>query len=304
VAVLPSPFDKVTNLCSNDMDCANVGIDLNVGKMLRDLSGWQQIHDADIMYPMHACAAVSLQSTSCGVCVPCKVDSDCQSINVDQFAAQALGPLGDIAAAFLLDQIFGPGDHEIHMYCQNVAGDYGVCAPCPGLLNDCSTDSTPGSNGNMCHDECTAGDPLGAQCGACAVSVCTIDPFCCTGQWDRTCVEEVGSYCDKACEACGQSDMGGHDKCQTGGALEDTCSPCVAAICQAQPSCCMSSWDQSCIDLVPQYCEKAYLCQGQCNDPAQCTGTDGCLADYTCGPCVANYDCFPKMCDTNSGQCQ
>jgi hypothetical protein len=56
--------------------------------------------------------------------------------------------------------------------------------------------------------------------------------------------------------------------------------------------------------LVPAYCEKAYLCQGQCNDPAQCSGGQGCLADYTCGPCVADYDCFPKQCDTNSGMCQ
>ncbi|MFT3770737.1 MAG: hypothetical protein QM820_35385 [Minicystis sp.] len=305
VAVLPSPFDKVTNLCSNDMDCANVGIDLNVGKILRDLTGFEQIHDAEIMYPMHACASVQItDDKSCGVCVPCKVDSDCQNLDIDQFAGQAFGPLGAIASAFLLDQIFGDNDHQIHMYCETVAGDYGACVPCPGLLNDCSVGTPPDNNGNPCHDECQTGGPLGLQCGTCAIAVCEHDPYCCTGQWDRTCTEEVGSYCDKACEQCGQSDMGGHNKCQTGGALKETCSPCVEAICQASPDCCMSSWDQNCIDQVPQYCEKAYLCQGQCNDPAQCSNGDGCLADYTCGPCVADYDCFPKTCDTQSGKCQ
>jgi len=303
--VLPAPFDKVTNLCSNDMDCANVGIDLNVGKILRDLSGWDQINDADVMYPMHACASVSItDDKSCGVCVPCKVDSDCQNLNIDQIAGEAFGPLGAVASAFLLDQIFGPNDHMIHMYCETVAGDYGVCAPCPGLLNDCSVGKDPGNTGSQCHDECATGDPLGAQCGACAIAVCEIDPFCCATQWDRTCTEEVGSYCTKACEHCADSDMGGHDKCQAGGPLKETCSPCVWAICQASPGCCTSSWDQGCIDQVPEYCEPGYLCQGQCNDPAQCAGGEGCLADYTCGPCVADYDCFPKTCDTSSGTCQ
>lgn len=304
VVVLPSPFDKVTNLCSNDMDCANVGIDLNVGKILRDLTGFEQIHDADIMYPMHACASVSIVGKSCGVCVPCKVDSDCQSLNIDQFAGDAFGPLGSIASAFLLDQIFGDNDHQIHMYCETVAGDYGVCAPCPGLLNDCSVGEPPGNNGNPCHDECSEGGPLGLQCGTCATSVCSVDPYCCAVEWDRTCADEVGSYCTKACEQCSQSDMGGHDKCQTGGPLAETCSPCVKAICQADASCCTSSWTQSCIDKVPQYCAEGYLCSGQCNDPAQCQGGQGCLADYTCGPCVADYDCFPKSCDTQTGMCQ
>ena len=37
--MLPAPFDKVTNLCSTDIDCASVGIDLNVGAILRDITG-------------------------------------------------------------------------------------------------------------------------------------------------------------------------------------------------------------------------------------------------------------------------
>ena len=37
--VLPSPYDQVTNLCSNDGDCNGIGVEINVGKMLRDLTG-------------------------------------------------------------------------------------------------------------------------------------------------------------------------------------------------------------------------------------------------------------------------
>lgn len=139
--VLPSPWDQVTNLCSHDADCAGVGITLDVGKLLRDLTGISQIKDANLDYEMKVCAAVSVgvgaQNLSCGVCVPCRVDTDCAPINVDGIAGEAFGPIGSVAAALLLDQVFGPSDHEVHMYCQEVAGGYGVCAPCPGIVYAC-----------------------------------------------------------------------------------------------------------------------------------------------------------------------
>jgi hypothetical protein len=139
--VLPSPWNEVTNLCSHDADCAGVGISLNVGKLLRDLTGFDQIKDADIAYGMNVCASVSVgsgtNSVSCGVCVPCRVDSDCQDIDIGGVAAEAFGPLGSIAAAILLDEVFGQNDHKVHMYCEPVAGGYGVCAPCPGVVYAC-----------------------------------------------------------------------------------------------------------------------------------------------------------------------
>ncbi|MFT3772092.1 MAG: hypothetical protein QM820_42340 [Minicystis sp.] len=104
---LPSPFDKVTNTCSDDGDCAGVGITYNVGKLLRDLTGYDEINDANISYGMHACAAVFISDNiSCGVCVPCRVDSDCTPIDIDQVAGDAFGTLGSIGAAILLDKIF------------------------------------------------------------------------------------------------------------------------------------------------------------------------------------------------------
>ncbi len=140
-AVLPTPFNQVTNTCSTDQDCSGVGVQYNVGKLLRDLSGISQIKDADVFYGMNVCAAVTVgtgdQSLSCGVCVPCRTDSDCGTINVDQVASQALGPLGGFAATLVLDEIFGTRDHQIHMYCQDVAAGYGACVPCPSLFDTC-----------------------------------------------------------------------------------------------------------------------------------------------------------------------
>ena len=141
VAVLPAPFDRVTNLCSSDSDCAGIGAQINVGKLLRDVTGIHGIHDANIDYPMAACGALTVgtgdTSLSCGVCVPCRVDSDCQNINVDQVASQAFGPLGRIASGLLLTEVFGSQNHNIHMYCSAVAGDYGACVPCPSILSAC-----------------------------------------------------------------------------------------------------------------------------------------------------------------------
>jgi len=139
--VLPSPWDEITNLCSHDDDCAGVGITLDIGKLLRDLTGIEQIKDADITYGMNVCAAVTVgvgsNSVSCGVCVPCREDTDCQPIDVDQVAGEAFGPIGSVAAAILLDEVFGQNDHEVHFYCEPVAGGYGVCAPCPGVIYAC-----------------------------------------------------------------------------------------------------------------------------------------------------------------------
>jgi hypothetical protein len=118
-----------------------VGVTLDVGAILRDITGISQINDADITYPMSVCAAVSVGSgsseVSCGLCVPCRVDTDCVPIDVDTIAGEAFGPIGAVATALLLDEIFGPNDHEVHMYCQQVAGGYGVCAPCPGIVYAC-----------------------------------------------------------------------------------------------------------------------------------------------------------------------
>lgn len=52
------------------------------------------------------------------------------------------------------------------------------------------------------HDECTAGTKLSKTCSMCAGEVCATgnDPYCCSTQWDATCVKEVNTYCSlKTC---------------------------------------------------------------------------------------------------------
>ena len=78
VVVLPAPYDKYTNTCSSDTDCAGVSIQYNVGKLLREQTGIDSIKDANVEYGMNVCADVKIsEKISCGICVPCAVDADC-----------------------------------------------------------------------------------------------------------------------------------------------------------------------------------------------------------------------------------
>ena len=298
VAVLPDPFDQVTNLCSDDGDCNGIGVQFNVGKLLRDITGLDAIDDANINYPMNECAnatvSVGASSISCGICVPCKEDDDCEDIDVDEVAADAFGPLGAIASAILLDQLFGQNDHTIHMFCQPVAGDYGACLPCPSLLSDCAGPGPGSVNGDCDHDTCTEGEPLGSNCGSCAAAICEHDSYCCTTEWDHLCVGHVETQCAGSCDGSNGGSCS-HNPCSTGDPLSAACSSCVDTVCDDDPYCCQTSWDD--------------ICVGQAEDVASCNcdgGGSDCAHDE-CelgGPLTEGCSaCAQEVCDADDYCC-
>ena len=158
---LPSPWSAVTNTCSNDGDCNGVGVDLNVGKLLRDLTGLDQINDATMQYGMNVCASVTVgvldESYSCGLCVPCREDTDCEPIKFDPLIEQAFGPVGSLVANVLIKMAFGDAPHQLNMYCEPVIGEFGVCAPCIDFIHECAVSSTTGDECNS-DWECAAGE--------------------------------------------------------------------------------------------------------------------------------------------------
>lgn len=292
VAVLPEPYDQITNLCSDDPDCEGIGIQYNVGELLRDLTGIDEIDDANIFYPMAACADITVgvgnTSISCGVCVPCEENDDCNDIDIDQVAGDAFGPLGPIAAALLLDTLFGDNEHMIFMSCQPIAAGYGVCVPCPNLLNDC-TDSGGSGGGSCDHDVNTEGGPLDPSCGTCAAAVCEQDGFCCNTAWDEQCVNSVDIHCtDGAC----------HDQCEVGEAMNPSCNQCVADICEADSWCCENEWDDLCVSRVADICNGECVGEGCAHSectlggalPSDCSScaTDVCNIDSIC--CDSEWD--------------
>ncbi len=269
VAVLPEPWSKVTNLCSSDANCKGVGIDLNVGKLIRDAIGTDKIdlgfkkikiQDATVSYGMNACAKISLtESLSCGVCVPCKVDSDCKPIAIDPLVSNLFkgDPLAQIAGSFLIDLLYGENkNHAINFFCQDVAEGYGVCAPCSNPTQACGTGGGGGGGGggSCAHGVCNQGAALNCK-DSCVAKVCAQDSYCCDTAWDDVCVGEVAKYCGNVCggSSSSSSSSGGgggcvHDECKAGSKLASKCSSCAASVCGSDSYCCNTEWDSTCVD--------------------------------------------------------
>jgi hypothetical protein len=313
-AVLPPPFDQVTNTCSTDANCANVTLDVNVGNLIKDLIGDDEIdlglksvkiNDAVIKYPMAACASIEIyDGKKCGVCVPCNDDADCKPIPIeplleDLFEGDALATL---ASAYLLDLLFGKADkHEIHMQCQNVAQGYGACVPCSNPLSACgagSTSGTPGS-GNCDHDVCEAGSALDPTCGLCAAAVCAADFFCCTSGWDDLCIEAVDEVCATTCSGVTTCK---HKPCTVGEAMHESCSPCVDFICDEDPYCCNlenGQWDSTCAQAA---LDAGAICGGECATTGNCIHSEcdvGAALTLGCSPCADAVCAADSFCCKN-----
>jgi hypothetical protein len=302
VAVLPEPWSKATNLCSDETDCSGVGIEYNVGKLVKDLVGGDtidvgfaeiQIQDANVFYGMSSCASVDIiQNISCGVCVPCQVDADCAPIPVDQlvfdlFKGEALA---QIAGALLLDLLYGSeNEKNLNFFCQNVAAGYGVCIPCGNPLQPCGKSEPPPPGGGSCdHTVCETGGPLDPGCSDCAKAVCTADAYCCTTAWDEQCKAEVKDNCATSCDGGGTS-FCGHGPCETGAALSPLCSACTKIVCEEDPFCCSQSqgeWDDLCTERAATKAE----CDDQCDAGGGCAHSEctaGVALTSSCSACTA-----------------
>ena len=310
---LPPPYNEVTNTCSTDADCSGVGIQYNVGKLIRDTAGVEkvdlgitevEIGDAYVEYGMPACASLELtDDISCGLCVPCRVDSDCAKIEVQPLLSDLFSDnaLANLAGKLLLDLLYGDNeDQALHFQCQQVAAGYGACIPCSNPLQACGeAPLTPGS-GTCDHQVCEEGTALDPTCGACAEAICAQDSYCCTTDWDSTCVGLVDSLCTTTCT--GDSSCG-HGPCTAGDPLAPECSPCTAAVCEADPYCCSASgtWDSFCIQLAEAESSCDAECAGGCAHSecetgaaltAECSACATAVCDVDDYCCTGEWDSF------------
>jgi cysteine-rich repeat protein len=138
---------------------------------------------------------------------------------------------------------------------QKVAQGPEVCGD--KLDNDCDTVV---DNGCGCaHPKCDKGEKLAASCDPCVGTICKDDPFCCGTTWDSKCVTEVRTKCGiLACaEAAGSC---AHGPCAEGVKLASGCdappatTSCVKQICDKDPYCCNTTWDDLCVDKVATVC--------------------------------------------------
>jgi hypothetical protein len=120
---------------------------------------------------------------------------------------------------------------------------------CNGQDDDCdgSTDEgNPGGGGS-----CSTGQP-----GPCAAGTlqCSGGGLTCapnTGPIPEVCSDGVDNDCN------GQVDDGcscSHGICSTGGPLVAGCDGCVTQICAADPFCCSTSWDNTCVGETQSVC--------------------------------------------------
>jgi hypothetical protein len=105
------------------------------------------------------------------------------------------------------------------------------------------------------HDLCVTGEPLQSVGDACAGTVCATDPYCCDSQWDAICVGEATKLCDGApCSVSSAPEACTHSICLPGASLSTACGACASSVCHADPYCCQTLWDATCVGEASTTC--------------------------------------------------
>ena len=74
-----------------------------------------------------------------------------------------------------------------------------------------------------------------------------------TGEWSDSCVDKVDTICGAECGQTAPSSCV-HSVCDPGAPLDALCHSCATSVCAADPYCCISGWDASCVARVAKEC--------------------------------------------------
>jgi len=185
---------------------------------------------------------------------------------------------------------FGPGlkNQELPEFPDNLCMNFNTAQTtdqvdplCPGASNCCET-----------------GHGMGCDDNDCESLICLNDSDCCTTVWDSACVASaegncfVNGYCPAVSNCC--------DNAHGSGCNDPTCEQ---IICDFDPFCCDTDWDNQCIFEANEFCAgaasetaKANLIVGDdtgefaatCDDPNSCGNFTQCNASE----CGGNGACF------------
>ena len=110
----------------------------------------------------------------------------------------------------------------------------------------------------------------------CCDAVCVIDPFCCTGRWDQTCVQWA-SFNAVACAVpgpgCGDADAGECD--QVNGTTSCNDADCCELVCANRPECCSVTWDDVCVSIAETLCSSGCAFETSFADSLESESCDG-----------------------------
>lgn len=110
------------------------------------------------------------------------------------------------------------------------------------------------SRNGLCTDPAGTGTP-GCRDGGCCNTVCAIDAYCCTNEWDDTCATEAAQYCQTTCGD------GAGDCFAANGTAGCEAPECCADVCIRDPFCCgaaqngvTGTWDDNCVQEAQGLC--------------------------------------------------
>jgi len=228
---------------------------------------------------------------SCCIVV-CAIDSFCCTNEWDAFcvdlAFETCTDCGDPDAGSPFQDNGTPGCDDLDC-CVEVCAVDGFCCRvnwddlCAQSAIELCTDCGDEAAGSAY----TAAGAPGCDDLSCCQEVCPVDPFCCDVAWDTACVENAVELC----VGCGASDSGTtYEANDTPGCAN---ADCCLAVCQSDPFCCETVWDELCAALALIEC-------GNCGTPAAgsaytANGSPGC-ANLACCEEVCVVD--PVCCDS------
>jgi hypothetical protein len=165
-------------------------------------------------------------------------------------------------------------------------------------------DSCGAPNTNSC---CVASLTPGCGDAWCCEFVCSIDPFCCTNQWDAICANITIGTCDGCfggSTSCGDPEAGNCCIPQPGPFCSD--EVCCNFVCLFDIVCCETAWDDVCAEQALKVCDTCQPTGGGCGEPnandcCEANETGGC-ADEKCCALVCALD--PVCCSVSwDGKC-
>jgi len=127
----------------------------------------------------------------------------------------------------------------------------------------------------------------GCATATCCNAVCAVDRFCCDVTWDSFCASEAAGYCTTGFPAC-NTHAGVCTSAHTGSGCNNV--ECCNAVCQVDPYCCITAWDQSCVDRSNLICT---TCSSRAGD---------CFTAHA-GPGCSSMPCCAKVCASDSFCC-
>lgn len=172
---------------------------------------------------------------------------------------------------------------EWDLLCALAAQELCDCGPtvpeiCGASTNDCfALSSSPG-----CNDV------------ECCILICSVDPACCSTEWDQSCVSSAITFCsddpkDPPPSGCGEALNGCFESASVPGCSDATC---CAIVCAADPFCCSTEWDIICVLAALDVCEPETPfkeCPDASNPCTVASGAPGC-SDPGCCVLVCNTD--------------